>query len=170
MLPDYLWACSFAVLFVQLPVCFPACIHARLILSVCCLSVSLKSADSRHAHAHKISTLRDKTTFSTAYFSIPFSSSKGADTCTDHVLLQTQRTDGENDTEGAHMNKDVACTNKTRVQHDLARRKLHWASLTMGTQGRQKSVQDTDFMPAPRRGGRPCDRHSPGVCCSNGVQ
>ena len=31
------------------------------------------------------------------------------------------------------MNKDVACTNKTHVQHDLARRKLHWASLTMDT-------------------------------------
>ena len=37
------------------------------------------------------------------------------------------------------MNKDVARTNKTHVQHDLARRKLHWASLTMGTQGWQRS-------------------------------
>ena len=31
------------------------------------------------------------------------------------------------------MNKDVACTNNKHVQHDLARRKLHWESLTMST-------------------------------------
>ena len=29
------------------------------------------------------------------------------------------------------MNNDVAWTNKMHVQLDLARRKLHWASLTM---------------------------------------
>ena len=43
------------------------------------------------------------------------------------------------------MNIDVACTNKMHVQHDLARRKLHWASLTMDIQERQKSFQNTDF-------------------------
>ena len=43
------------------------------------------------------------------------------------------------------MNKDVACTNRMHVQLDLARRKLHWASLTMDIQERQKSFQNTDF-------------------------
>ena len=119
---------------------------------------------------HSPPSLSPSSPFSTAYFSIPFTSSKEADTCTDDVLLRTQNTNGEDNTDGAHMSKDVACTNRMHVQHDLARRKLHWASLTMGTQGRQKSFQDTDFMPALRRGGRPCDQHSPGVCRSNGVQ
>ena len=112
---------------------------------------------------HSPPSLSHSSPFCSAYLSIPFTSSKKADTCTDDVLLQTQSSNSEYNTEGAHMNKDVACTNRMHVQLDLARRKLHWASLTMGIQERQKSFQNTDFMPALWRGGRPCDRHSPGV-------
>ena len=80
---------------------------------------------------HSPPSLSHSSPFCTAYLSIPFTSSKKADTCTDDVLLQTQSSNGEYNTEGAHMNKDVACTNRMHVQLDLARRKLHWASLTM---------------------------------------
>ena len=94
---------------------------------------------------HSPPSLSHSIPFCTAYLSIPFTSSKKADTCTDDVLLQTQSSNGEYNTEGAHMNKDVACTNRMHVQLDLARRKLHWASLTMDIQERQKSFQNTDF-------------------------